>query len=692
MKLVSSQETESVKVGDMSEKTFGILANEKMFGILSSKIYSDKVKAPIRELMCNAYDAHVIVGKSNVPFFVQVPTRENPVFAVEDKGPGMDAYEIEELYTTYGFSSKTASNRFVGCLGLGSKSPFAYTDMFTIVSRKAGRQYNYQCMIENGMPKLIKFDEIDTTEPSGLRVEFNVQPGDIWKFQNTVAEISQPFKVRPETNLPHMQIQEYPEFVHGLSFGSASYNCVLMGNVLYHYNLSDFQNKTSGYEELSQRFKSVSVVIKANIGDIDISVSRETVEMTEKTIDFILKRYEDFTSKVLADFKKTEPEYKSHFDFLCAYGNFLRKRPYVSKMEFDQLVSKFKITFEGESDALYINRSSYKYTTTNRKTDKIKGSIPFEMKYYLNEVRFIFSEKLMSSQGINDWVLQSSDNYAIIFTSLVMKEALEKEGIKVWEKKDFIDPNKVKERRQQIKSQEGYYTISERLDSDYAYDNAGIFVDSFDESDAEELADADKVYYVRTRFKKVLYSEVQRLRKDLRQFFFRNFLPSVKDGMVIGVNEDRYKLIKDDPKFVNLIDYINGRFDVNAPEYLKIKDYNLTNKVKNNCDLLFHIKLERKFIDPKFHCILDIAEQFEKEGKELKKSEEELLYASCLDLTRDDEGESLIEQFKKHVQGLYPMMDWVHWGYNGYWNYSKKEVAKVQDYINIVNKIKENEK
>ena len=54
--------------------TFRIMADKDSFLALSSKLYSDPVRAVIRELGCNAYDAHVAVGKKDVPFEVFLPT------------------------------------------------------------------------------------------------------------------------------------------------------------------------------------------------------------------------------------------------------------------------------------------------------------------------------------------------------------------------------------------------------------------------------------------------------------------------------------------------------------------------------------------------------------------------------------------------------------------------------------------
>ena len=116
-----------------SSNQFSIAQTSKMFKILSDSLYSDKVMAVIRELSTNANDAHIAAGNRN-PFKVTLPTQTNPNFTVRDYGTGLSQEDMEELYTTYGASNKNDSNDFTGCLGLGSKSPFAYTKSFTTTS------------------------------------------------------------------------------------------------------------------------------------------------------------------------------------------------------------------------------------------------------------------------------------------------------------------------------------------------------------------------------------------------------------------------------------------------------------------------------------------------------------------------------------------------------------------------------
>jgi sensor histidine kinase regulating citrate/malate metabolism len=120
---------------NMTGKTgFTIAANASMFRILSDGLYSNKIKAVIREVSCNAYDANVDAGNGDVPIVVHLPNDLEPFFSIKDSGPGLNPEQMVDIYTQYGNSTKTDNNNAIGCLGLGSKSPFSYIDSFTVIS------------------------------------------------------------------------------------------------------------------------------------------------------------------------------------------------------------------------------------------------------------------------------------------------------------------------------------------------------------------------------------------------------------------------------------------------------------------------------------------------------------------------------------------------------------------------------
>ena len=119
---------------------YSIKASAKAFKILSDGLYSDKIAAPIRELATNAYDAHVANNNTHTPFDVHLPSVAEPWFAIRDYGLGMSKHELQTTYTTYFDSNKTHSNDFVGCMGLGSKTPFTLSDAFTVTSVKDNKK------------------------------------------------------------------------------------------------------------------------------------------------------------------------------------------------------------------------------------------------------------------------------------------------------------------------------------------------------------------------------------------------------------------------------------------------------------------------------------------------------------------------------------------------------------------------
>ena len=104
-----------------------------IIGLLSN-IYRDPQLAVIREYSTNAVDAHVEVGKANVPIQVRLPTESEPIFAVRDFGRGLTKEMMFRVFKNYGSSSKRTTNELTGGLGIGAKSAFAVTDNFSIVS------------------------------------------------------------------------------------------------------------------------------------------------------------------------------------------------------------------------------------------------------------------------------------------------------------------------------------------------------------------------------------------------------------------------------------------------------------------------------------------------------------------------------------------------------------------------------
>ena len=86
--------------GNFPTTSFGIAGNAKSFKVLSEKIYTKKVQAVIREISCNAQDAHTDADIDQ-PFKVHLPTTLEPWFAVRDYGFGLTTQQVREIFCIY---------------------------------------------------------------------------------------------------------------------------------------------------------------------------------------------------------------------------------------------------------------------------------------------------------------------------------------------------------------------------------------------------------------------------------------------------------------------------------------------------------------------------------------------------------------------------------------------------------------
>jgi hypothetical protein len=272
----------------------------KLFKILSDGLYRDKKSSVIREVCSNAFDAHVMAGKRDVPFQMHVPTWEERWFEVKDFGVGLTEEEAFLTIFSYLGSYKDTSNEFIGGWGLGSKSPYAYTNTFEVVTVKGGHRWEFNCwMSEDGLPQAALFKDRATDEPNGVEYRVPVRPEDVVSFRDAclkyLARTNFPIEVSNAADLEgHLNEQSWAmaEFeADGYKFyisrhDHGEYN-VLYGGVTYPTSeIARLQDKLAPVVSMMKSGK-FSLLIEAKIGDCDFSVSRESMSDTDRTVDWI---------------------------------------------------------------------------------------------------------------------------------------------------------------------------------------------------------------------------------------------------------------------------------------------------------------------------------------------------------------------------------------------------------------------
>jgi len=321
--------------------SFGI-KNEGLahiFNVLRNQLYSDKILAVIREYSCNAVDAHVEAGKPNRPIEITLPTMMSPVFKIRDFGPALSDGEIEDVYAFYGESTKRNSNAQIGQLGLGSKSAFAYGDNFVINSYLDGTKHSHNAFIDSSqIGQIAKLSEESTDEENGVEIVIGVKESDCSEFEDKAADLFRYFKIKPivkgATNASKFDFKESSVLFRGKNWEyfdssttagqSYGYNrpsgspMAIMGNIGYPidtYSLGKFDN------DEREDILNENLILHFEIGDLEISASREKLQYTEYTQKSIKARIKEVSDEILETVEKRFKDCETMFAAKCFFGS-----------------------------------------------------------------------------------------------------------------------------------------------------------------------------------------------------------------------------------------------------------------------------------------------------------------------------------------------------------------------------------
>lgn len=321
--------------GITEERQFQIRGSAKAFKILSDGLYSDKVTAVIRELSCNAKDAHVDDGHGDTPFEIHLPNVLEPWFAVTDNGIGLSNEDVMNMYSTYFDSTKTESNKVTGCLGLGSKSPFAYVDSFTVESRWEGKLTLFSCFYnEDGIPTItIMGESMDTDEHNGLTVKMAVMEGDFREFATKAVATLNRFNPSPivtgNTDYAVVTVDYMAEGTNWKmlktenSYGESKVHAI-QGNVTYpvsERSLGDLTVAQSAIMELT-------IDLFFDIGDLDVAANREALGYDEATIKNIKDRLDVISKEIPPLFQGKFDDCKTLWTARLLFQEIIRPLPH----------------------------------------------------------------------------------------------------------------------------------------------------------------------------------------------------------------------------------------------------------------------------------------------------------------------------------------------------------------------------
>lgn len=299
--IIKTAENQVEQIGSVqNESAFKMKASQKAFQILSS-LYSDKPLAVVREIGCNAMDSHIASGQPNRPFHVHAPNALEPWLTIQDFGTGISHENIYNIYTTYFESTKTNTNSQVGMLGLGNKSVFCYSDNFTITSIFDGVRRIYNAYLnKDNMPTIALSSQENTSDENGVTLKIPVKQSDCEDFNTAIWKAFRFFDVKPIVTGAKIVWENKANFegTFWKSYTSLNQSFAVMGGVAY--PIDTYKLKYENQDIV----RKAGLVINFNIGELDITPSREALMYHDWVVEALNEKIE----LVKADFAKNVEE------------------------------------------------------------------------------------------------------------------------------------------------------------------------------------------------------------------------------------------------------------------------------------------------------------------------------------------------------------------------------------------------
>ena len=303
-----------------------------------SNFYRNPIGSIVREITSNCFDAHKKAGNTEDAVVIKVGyDYENSNYYIEfiDKGTGLSEEQVKDIYAIWFNSDKRGSNDFIGGFGLGSKSPFSYTDIYYITTNFDGVKYeyvNFKKDIDDKGIREFKFSQLgkqETKEQNGTTIRIDLlEDNDLLKFcyeirnqlsyfYNVYLDCSSPMYSDYKYNTKYFneeKIIEYKTFSHRCRVQGKSYYetnsdknvFILLGTVKYEINLNEMPDLRC----------NLPLGIKFEIGDLTVVPNREDIHYSEYNKNKIRAKFELFKQEIY-DLLLTQNtlEFNNYFDY-----------------------------------------------------------------------------------------------------------------------------------------------------------------------------------------------------------------------------------------------------------------------------------------------------------------------------------------------------------------------------------------
>lgn len=313
LKELSTQAVESTT----TERKMGMSENAQsmVFQLFTKNVYSNPIGTIVREITSNCFDSHVEAGVKSPVIIKKTFDEETKTHYISfiDFGVGMSEERVYNIYGMYFESSKRVDNTQIGGFGIGGKTPLAYKrstgmgegeydNTFFLITNYNGTKY-YYCIYEGAdSPIISPLHQEATTDRNGTEVRIPVLEKDIenfakemvrqlYYFEDIVFEgFDEVWRVGETLSNEYQIIRGKSFLFRGNDYASNVHIC--LGRVAYPIDYNVLGLNSSEYQ--------LPIALRLEVGDINVTVSRESVDYCEDTIKLLKKKLDEAKQEIIS--------------------------------------------------------------------------------------------------------------------------------------------------------------------------------------------------------------------------------------------------------------------------------------------------------------------------------------------------------------------------------------------------------
>ena len=372
-------------------------ASSMVFQLFTKNVYSNPIGTVVREITSNCFDSHTEAGV-NAPVIIRKhndkQTGTNYISFI-DFGVGMSPDRVKNIYGVYFESTKRVDNTQIGGFGIGGKTPLAYKrstgqgegeydNSFYVITVFDKIKYFY-CIYEGAeSPVISLLHNEETTERNGTEIQIPVLETDFDKFQKEMIRqlyyfeniIFEGFEYAHSYNTDDdgKPVMVYPlpndyQIIRGKTFlfRGEKYNDnmhVCLGRVAYPIDYSVLGLSSCDY--------NLPIAVKLEVGDVNVTVSRESIDYSETTIKMLKKKLEEAKVEIITLISK-------QYENIVTLEQYFTVKHDFGKLEFSNGTSLYVGNLINQKD---VDFSNFKYGFMKMPNDKQLFRFFFEAQMY----------------------------------------------------------------------------------------------------------------------------------------------------------------------------------------------------------------------------------------------------------------------------------------------------------------------